>query len=67
MRKRHTAAPIDVRESLSQPAALSAESTRRRIALMTRRNRNRLIDLGLTVLVLLACVSSAAVTLATHA
>jgi hypothetical protein len=34
---------------------------------MTRRNRNRLIDLGLTALVLLACVSSAAVTLATHA
>jgi hypothetical protein len=33
---------------------------------MTRRNRNRLIDLGLTALVVLACLGSAAVTLAAH-
>ena len=49
------------------PSALSAESHERRIADMTRRTRNHLIDLGLTVLVALACFGSAALTLAAHA
>jgi len=49
---------------LSIHRSLSEESTRRKPIPMTRRNRNRLIDLTLVGLVALAALASAAVTLA---